>query len=281
MSDNCSLKKNVDWIITKESINSIFIDEKDGLLFKNNEYSGIINFNKCKNEKEICDKTIKDLTINKGDTSSVETPLSVINFHTHPLPCYINAETIWGWPSGEDLKICIDFAEQGNLTHIIFAVEGTYIIDINRKLLNYLKKNKEIKFYIEELFKHTHAYRMYKPNTLDEEFKRLFLNPCNLKPNKNILESWLKVVNNLTINKLYKLLLTNNFDIDYRLIKCPTSLINQKIYSVRLIKNKTLQWENISKKIIFDKLKKNKLNIILPKEIKYSAPFVSHKCKLT
>lgn len=279
MSDNCSLKKKVNWIITKESINSILTNSKDGLLFQNNEYAGIINFNKCKNDKEICDKVIKDLTVNKGDTSSVETPLSVINFHTHPLPCYINAETIWGWPSGEDLKICIDFSEMGNLTHVIFAVEGTYIIDINRKLLNFLSKNKELKYYIQELFKHTHAYRMYKPDTLDKKFKELFLNPCNLKSNKNILECWLKFVNNLTINKLYKLLLTNKFDINYKLIQCPNGLINEKIYSVKLIKNKTLQWGN-NKKMIFNELKKNKLNIILPKEIKYKAPFVSHKCKI-
>ena len=84
----------------------------------------------------------------------------------------------------EDLKICIDFAEDGNLTHLIFAIEGTYIIDVNRKLLNFFKKNNEIKTYIQELFKYTHIYRMYKPSSLEQEFKETFLEPCNLKCKK-------------------------------------------------------------------------------------------------
>lgn len=279
MSGDCTLKKKVNWTITKESINDILTNEKNGLLFGNNEHSGIINFHKCKDGKDICDKTIKDLSINKGEKNSVETPLSVINFHTHPLPCYINAETVWGWPSGEDLKICIDFAEDGNLTHLIFAIEGTYIIDVNRKLLNFLKKNNEIKTYIQELFKYTHIYRMYKPSSLEQEFKETFLEPCNLKCKKNILESWLYLVNNLTINKVYKLLDSGIYN-NYKQKSCPTSLINEKIYCVKLIKNKTVQWEKQNKKTIFNKLKKYQLNIILPKKIEYSAPFVSHKCKL-
>ena len=83
------------------------------------------------------------LEYKNGNYASVLTPLSVVNFHTHPLQCYIDAETIWGWPSGEDLAQCLNFAEDNNLTHIIFAIEGTYVIDVNKKLLNYLLTKKK------------------------------------------------------------------------------------------------------------------------------------------
>ena len=48
-------------------------------------------------------------------------------------------------------------------------------------------------------------------------------------------------------------------------------------------KNMTVQWNsNLSKKEIFSMLNKNKknLDIKLPNEIKYTAPFISENCKL-
>jgi len=292
MSDYCKFKKDVKWKISKKSINNILVNPISGLLYKDIECAGVIKYNECKNNKEICDKTVKKLYINEGDESSVETPLDIINFHTHPLNCYINANTIWGWPSGEDLKICIDFAEDGNLTHIIFAVEGTYIIDVNKNLLNLFKTQigKKIKNYIKELFKYTHVYRQYKPNNLDSEFTDFFLKPCKLKFKKNILYSWLYLINNLTINNINNLLKNNDFNINYNIHKFNNKIINTKIYNIKFIKNKTKQWDNnlsktqifneLSKKQISNKFNNNIVDIVLPNKIEYTAPFVSHKCNL-
>ena len=147
-----------------------------------------------------------------------------------------------------------------------------------------------LKYYIEELLKYTHKYRMYYPNTLDTEFKTLFLTPCKLKNKNNILNSWLELIKNLSLINLVKILNTSKFndiiknETDFNNIKKiinNSEYKNTKIYNINLIKNKTVQWESkLSKKTIFNELKKNKLNIILPNKIEYTAPFVSHKCKL-
>ena len=124
------------------------------------------------------------------------TPLAVVNFHTHPLSCYIDAETIWGWPSGEDLAQCINFANDNNLTHIIFAIEGTYVIDVNKIILHYLQTDKKllniIKNNIQEIFKLTHKHRMVyndsnKNIPLEHEFNEIFLKPVQLQQKNNIL----------------------------------------------------------------------------------------------
>ena len=301
MNNQCELKKDVSWIIHKDKINDIMVHNINGLLYKSVECAGVIKYNECKDKKiDICDKTAKNLHINEGDFSSVETPLDIINFHTHPLPCYIEAKTIWGWPSGEDLNICIDFAKKGNLTHFIFAVEGTYIIDVNKNLLKLFNTQfgKKIKKYIEEIFQHTHIYRQAESteiNNLDNSFLNKFMSPCGLKykyKNKNaqnIILSWLDLVNNLIINNINKILKKNNlienskktdFIKNYKLIKNSEKIMN--IYNIKLIQNETIQWDNkLSKIEISDKLNNNNLlDIILPEKIEYSAPFVSNKCKL-
>ena len=151
------------------------------------------------------------------------------------------------------------------------------------------KKLSIIKYYIQELLKYTHKYRMYSPNTLDAEFKTRFLTPCKLKNKNNILNSWLEFINNLSLINLVKILDTGKFnDIientsefnNIKKIINKSKYQNTKIYNINLIKNKTVQWDKLSKKKIFNELKNNKLNIILPDKIEYSAPFVSHKCKL-
>ena len=222
---DCKIHYNseyVSWYIPKETIEKTLIGTKTnkGLLYLNNESAGKIKFinDSCfvndKNDK-VCNKIMKnELEYKKGNADSVRTPLSIVNFHTHPLSCYIAAECVWGWPSGEDLAVCLDFANNNNLTHIIFAVEGTYVIDVNKDLLyNYLKLNKLLlrrtKKNVEEMFKLTHKHRMFynddDPDTsLEYEFDNVFLLPIGLTPQKNILYSWLNLVNNLTLTKFLK-----------------------------------------------------------------------------
>lgn len=294
----------VSWTIPRKSIeNTLVGKDNGGLLFLNVESAGEIEFkdSSCKidiKNQKVCDKKMtKNLKFKNGNSDSVLTPLSVVNFHTHPLSCYIEAETIWGWPSGEDLAQCLNFANDNNLTHVIFAVEGTYVIDVNKDLIKYLKSN--TKLYnllnnnIEEIFKLTHKHRMLtndsNPNIkLDNEFNEIFLKPLGIKPKKNILLSWIYLVNNLTIESI--IILSNEFSKYFKDIRNMKNIkeskyLNIKIFSIDFFKNNTIQWnENKTKNKIFSELNKGHKNknfkIILPKEIKYKAPFISQNCKL-
>jgi hypothetical protein len=113
------------------------INEINKNLFKPYEISGVIQFNS-KNE-------VVGVSTNKGDADSVYTPNNVINFHTHPISAYKQGETVWGWPSGEDIRESIKFGLSGNKAHIVFSVEGLYIIQVNSCIL---KKLKEFKKYM-------------------------------------------------------------------------------------------------------------------------------------
>ena len=195
----------------------------------------------------------------------------------------------------------MNFAHDNNVTHIIFAIEGTYVIDVNKFIINSLRTSKplftKIRKNIEEIFKLTHKHRMIhndtNPNiTLEEEFNEIFLKPLNLHPQKNILLSWLNVVNNLTLRNL--IILSNQFNkyfkniskismkelsINYDINRC----LNINIFSIDFFKNETVQWNTtLEKEQIFEYMKKHKKNlkISLPNKIEYKAPFISQDCKL-
>lgn len=292
--------EKVSWVIPKESIEKTLLDNKKGLLYLKVESAGEIEFNddSCKiskNSERICNKKInKSLKFKNGKKDSVYTPLSVVNFHTHPLNCYIEAETIWGWPSGEDLAQCLNFASDNNLVHIIFAVEGTYIIDVNKLLINFLKTDnklyKVVKNNIEEIFKLTHKHRMIFNDSnnnisLEKEFNEIFLKPLELSEQSNILYSWLNLVNNLTLEKL--IILSNNLSNYFKDIKkisyneYNTNYLNMKIFQISLVKNRTEQWNsNLGKNKIFDLIKNKQLEITLPYNITYKSHFISSNCKL-
>ena len=117
----------------------------------------------------------------------------------------------------EILYFCIvrgNFANENNVTHIIFSIEGTYVIDVNKILMNIVvndnKTFKKVRKNIQEIFKLTHKHRMYYNDSnsnisLEHEFNNIFLIPLQLKEQKNILLSWLYLVNNLTLRRLIKL----------------------------------------------------------------------------
>lgn len=300
----------VSWVINKNNIEDTLLGNKenkhDGLLFLNVESAGEIEFKDttCKINKKsekLCNKTMSSsLKFKKGNNDSVYTPLAVVNFHTHPLNCYIDAQTIWGWPSGEDLAQCMNFANDNNVTHVIFAVEGTYVIDVNKFIINTLKTNDKtfikLRKNIEEIFKLSHKHRMVINENniktpLEVELNEIFLKPLDLQvehPHReNILLLWLRVINNLTIRNL--IILSDEFSKYFKQISKLSvepyfeKYLDIKIFSVVFFKNSTIQWDNsLSKKEIFEKLKKSnkKFNIGLPNKIEYKAPFISDKCKL-
>lgn len=281
----CKVSKSlVEWYLPKENIENILINKKNGLLFKPYESAGKIEFEDtaCKvidNEK-VCNKTMTTtLKFRNGNADSVLTPMAVINYHTHPLDCYIEGETIWGWPSGEDLKQCIQFAKGGNVCHIIFAIEGTYIIDINKSVLKYMTE--EIEDRIELLFQITHNFRVYSQDST--KFYHNFCKPLGIK-DKNLVKCWVSIVNNLTFNSLKKLsqkIIKKDLDILGESEGDSSKIGNTKIYNVQFIKNETPQWNSkYNNKQIYQVLKSKQFSVNYPKNIKYKAPFISKSCKL-
>jgi len=319
MTNKCIIHndKIVSWTINKDKIESTLIGEtnkdgkiiKPGLLFINNESAGKIDFedHSCHINKKhhVCNKQMNlGLNFKNGKKDSVMTPLSVVNFHTHPLNCYIQAKTIWGWPSGEDLARCIEFANNNNLAHIIFAVEGTYIIDVNKEILAGINKIKGLTdiiiHNIEIIFQLTHKHRMYENDTnieLEYEFNKFFLKPLKLSEKKNILYSWISLVNNLSINSL--LILTSTLLdmpnsklnlIEMKNIKLSHRLLNDPVYKISFVPNESIQFKYKSntpkeKLSLFKKMSKasthykNEL-IKLPDVIKYKAAFIDQQCEL-
>ena len=158
-------------------------------LTKNYEISGVIN---CNQNNEVL-----SVSTTKGNKDSVHTKNHVINFHTHPISAYIAGNTVWGWPSGEDIRETIKFTLAGNKAHIVFSVEGLYIIQVNsckiKKLINKLNSTERgvLIFIIEEYFKCTHNFRC-----IDEIGK--------LK-HEILPESYIDYINNFELEKLIRI----------------------------------------------------------------------------
>ena len=180
---SCNLKLD----IPLSEINKIFLE-----LSKDHEVAGLIKING--NDKVI------GSTKNKGDKDSVMTPNHVVNFHTHPISAYINAKTVWGWPSGEDVRETILFGLNGNKAHIVFTVEGIYIMQVSQCKLNKIKEilnpveRGVLIFLIEEYFKSTHNFRTYSDAYNLSKTSNSELNPY----------SWINFINNFNLNNLIK-----------------------------------------------------------------------------
>ena len=146
--NSCNLKFNVPLSLVNDLNNE---------LKKNHEISGVIVFDD--------NNRVIGLNKTKGDSESVYTPNNVINFHTHPVSAYNNGQTVWGWPSGEDIRESIKFALAGNRAHLVFSVEGLYTIQFSpckiKKMKELLSDEERgaLIFVIEEFFKSTHNFR--------------------------------------------------------------------------------------------------------------------------
>jgi len=68
---------------------------------------------------------------NSGKLDSVDAPDAIVNFHSHPVVCYNNERTVWGWPSGEDMRETLIYGLRGSACHVVPAVEGTYTMQPN------------------------------------------------------------------------------------------------------------------------------------------------------
>jgi hypothetical protein len=182
--------KNVTWEIDREFIEDII----DSLNTDKHEIAGSILFKDVNCKGNICDKKfLQDYRV-KGEKSSVRTPDGIINYHTHPLQCYIDEDTEYGWPSGEDMAINMSYAKRGTLVHIVFTLEGSYVIKVNLLLDS---KTVDI---LEKILKATHIYRLKNQTTQLKNFIRQFG-----IHGRTTVQIWLKLINSLSAKKIYTL----------------------------------------------------------------------------
>jgi len=192
MSAECKINsKTVKWTLDSKFVNEIERNISEG----EREIAGDIIFK----DTDICSRGVCDkkgttnYSIYNGKSDSVMTPTGLINFHTHPKSIYTSEGTKYGWPSGEDMAQVIQFAKMNTIRHIVFTVEGAYIIKVNKKV------TKEQAKVIENVLRFTHIYRSLNQTVQRANFRK------NFKVSGiTTVNMWLNLVNNLSLNKLYK-----------------------------------------------------------------------------
>mgnify|MGYP005660007479 CR=1 FL=1 len=121
------------WVIDENTLSQLY-----PLLYKDIEMGGKFTFPIDHRGKISKRTSVRKIHKSDGEKDSVQAPLGIVNYHTHPISCYLGEETIWGWPSGEDLRECVLFGLKGSVAHIVIAVEGTYVIQTTPCILDAL-----------------------------------------------------------------------------------------------------------------------------------------------
>jgi len=159
-----------------------------------NEVAGTLQFDKDKLKTSgVC--TLSGFRLTKGGSDWVHTPLSPINFHTHPSYLYERENVKWGWPSGEDLRECILFGmSKKHLFHVVFTREGVYTIQTTPCFRKFLSRLESLQVGIvvsvlESVFKSTHNLRTIKFN------QKYPVSP----------DDWVKMTNTLRLGMFFKL----------------------------------------------------------------------------
>jgi hypothetical protein len=207
-------EKEVVWTIKNDIISKILSN-----FTKEYEIAGSILFEDSTCKNGICNKISKELKLNHGEESSVVTPRGIVNFHTHPESAYKGENAKYGWPSGEDMEVCIDFAKMGNLVHIVFSLEGAYVISVLNKNIN-----KTLSKRIKKLLQLTHVFRSEDQKNQRKEFIEF----SKISAEKTF-EIWIKFINTLTPKKITEMY-NKNFK---KNVKVPSD--NNLIYNVKLL----------------------------------------------
>lgn len=107
----------------------------DSLTVDNKEKAGAILF---ENEGFNSSRVITNSKGAKDSVSIIIQKDHMLSFHTHPVAAYVNAQCIYGHPSGDDLSEYCRLSVSGAINHAVFTVEGVYIIQVHPVFVNYL-----------------------------------------------------------------------------------------------------------------------------------------------
>jgi hypothetical protein len=129
---SCSINSNnlITWKISKDLINR----KLESLLYLKHESAGeFVIDNKTKSAHS-------EVTILPGKKDSVYSPNAILNYHTHPISCYLQEGTVLGYLSGEDIRETLVFGLMGSIGHVVLTVEGTYMLQVSPCILENLIK---------------------------------------------------------------------------------------------------------------------------------------------
>ena len=127
-----STKPMKKWTIDPKAIKKLY-----PLLYRDIEIGGKFTF-PLSNKKGIVHRISSPTEIHTmdGASDSVQAPEGIANFHTHPISCYLGESTVWGWPSGEDIRETLLFGMKGSVVHLVLAIEGVYSMQVNPCILS-------------------------------------------------------------------------------------------------------------------------------------------------
>ncbi len=119
---SCSISydKVIEWELKNNDIEDLY-----KYLYDKIEHGGKLTLDTHRKESS------KTVTSNSGESDSVDAPDAIVNWHTHPVSCYLGEKTVWGWPSGEDMRETIIFGLRGSACHIVPSIEGIYLMQPN------------------------------------------------------------------------------------------------------------------------------------------------------
>jgi glutaredoxin len=134
MSQGCTIEsgeKMKKWLIDPKTLEKLY-----PLYYRDIEIGGKFTFPI--NKKGIVERitSVTKIHTMDGNSDSVQAPEGLANFHTHPLSCYVGEDTVWGWPSGEDIRETLLFGMKGSIVHLVLAIEGVYSMQINPCILS-------------------------------------------------------------------------------------------------------------------------------------------------
>jgi len=126
---------------TKETICTVNVQyTKDTLnLLKNlcnnpTEIAGIFLVTKVTKEKNVHYLSLDDNSMFYGTEDTVDIAKGLYNFHTHSAKSYEIYKTKLGWPSAQDyVGFLSSVVKYGTIAHIVVAVEGYYMISLNKQ----------------------------------------------------------------------------------------------------------------------------------------------------
>lgn len=88
------------------------------------ENGGTFNFDENSNTM------VRDDDHNNGKKASVDVPLGLLEYHTHPGMCPHKRDCALGPPSQQDMINILDRHFEGNRSHVVFSWEGPYVVTV-------------------------------------------------------------------------------------------------------------------------------------------------------
>ena len=147
-------KCSMNIVITSDLMKKIY----DTYIQKNYEYGGIMGVKSINENNYILGLA----AITKGSEKDfeVKTPNYYITWHTHPFICYVKNLCYIGWPSGTDMGLIVSGYETGQIAHVLFSNEGTYVLQLSPQMMEFMRAMEPacvqnldilIKYYFEDL----------------------------------------------------------------------------------------------------------------------------------